>query len=101
MPVMTGLEALESLPNDPDTADIPAVLASGSVPQAEAAGVLNDGDQLVQNPRRHNYRRASTPRWNTPTLTSERSRSGYFRLRGGHVIVDEHDDHPTGREGLA
>jgi CheY-like chemotaxis protein len=50
MPVMTGLEALEALHNDPDTADIPVVLASGSVSQAEADGVLNDGDQLVPKP---------------------------------------------------
>jgi CheY-like chemotaxis protein len=50
MPVMTGLEALETLHNDPDTADIPAVLASGSVSKAEAADVLNDGDQLVPKP---------------------------------------------------
>ncbi|MEU7903454.1 response regulator [Actinoplanes sp. NPDC049118] len=50
MPVMTGLEAVRALHEDPDTADIPAVLASGSVPAAAAAEVLRDGDQVVTKP---------------------------------------------------
>jgi CheY-like chemotaxis protein len=50
MPVMTGLEVLRALHDDPDTADIPVVIASGSVSAATAAGVLHDGDQLVPKP---------------------------------------------------
>jgi CheY-like chemotaxis protein len=50
MPVMTGLEVLRALHADPDTADIPVVIASGSVSAATAAEVLNDGDQLVPKP---------------------------------------------------
>jgi CheY-like chemotaxis protein len=50
MPVMTGLEALDALHNDPDTEDIPVVLATGSVSQSEAAGVLTGRDRLVPKP---------------------------------------------------
>ncbi|MCU7730061.1 response regulator [Actinoplanes sp. KI2] len=50
MPVMTGLEATKALHDDPDTADIPVVLASGSLPAAAAAEVLRDGDQVVPKP---------------------------------------------------
>jgi CheY-like chemotaxis protein len=50
MPVMTGLEVVQALHDDPDTADIPVVLASGSVSVATAAEVLHDGDQLVPKP---------------------------------------------------
>ena len=50
MPVMTGLEVVRTLHDDPDTADIPIVVASGSVSAATAAEVLNDGDQLVPKP---------------------------------------------------
>jgi CheY-like chemotaxis protein len=50
MPGMTGLEAVRILHDDPDTADIPVVIASGSVSAATAAKVLNDGDQLVSKP---------------------------------------------------
>jgi CheY-like chemotaxis protein len=50
MPVMTGLEVVRTLHDDPDTADIPIVVASGSVSAADAAGVLQDGDQLVPKP---------------------------------------------------
>jgi CheY-like chemotaxis protein len=50
MPVMTGLEVVKALYNDPDTADIPVVLASGSVSASQSAEVLNDGDQLVSKP---------------------------------------------------
>jgi CheY-like chemotaxis protein len=50
MPLMTGLEVLETLHNDPDTADIPVVLASGSVSASNVAGLLNDGDQVVPKP---------------------------------------------------
>lgn len=50
MPVMTGLEVLRELHDDPDTAGIPVVLASGSVSEADAAVVLHDGDRLVSKP---------------------------------------------------
>jgi CheY-like chemotaxis protein len=50
MPVMTGLEVLQELHDDPDTADIPVILASGSVSAADAAEVLHDGDQFVSKP---------------------------------------------------
>jgi CheY-like chemotaxis protein len=50
MPVMTGLEVVRALHDDPDTADIPIVVASGSVSAAAAAEVLRDGDQLVPKP---------------------------------------------------
>ena len=50
MPVMTGLEVVRALHDDPDTADIPVVVASGSVAADTAAEVLHDGDQLVPKP---------------------------------------------------
>ena len=50
MPIMTGLEVVQTLHDDPDTADIPIVIASGSVSAATAAEVLHDGDQLVSKP---------------------------------------------------
>ena len=50
MPIMTGLEVVRALHDDPDTADIPVVMASGSVSAATAAEVLHDGDQLVPKP---------------------------------------------------
>jgi CheY-like chemotaxis protein len=50
MPVMTGLEVIQTLHSDPDTADIPVVLASGSVTEVQAAAVRHDGDQLVPKP---------------------------------------------------
>ena len=50
MPVMTGLEVVRTLHDDPETADIPIVVASGSVTAAAAAEVLHDGDQLVPKP---------------------------------------------------
>ena len=50
MPGMTGLEARQALRESPDTADIPVVLATGSVTPTEAATVLGDGDQLVAKP---------------------------------------------------
>jgi len=50
MPVMTGLEVVRTLHDDPATADIPIVVASGSVTAAAAAEVLHDGDQLVPKP---------------------------------------------------
>jgi CheY-like chemotaxis protein len=50
MPVMTGLEVVRALHAEPDTADIPIVVASGSVSAATAAELLHDGDQLVPKP---------------------------------------------------
>jgi len=50
MPVMTGLQARAELAAMPDTADIPVVMATGSVTPREAAEVLRDGDQLVRKP---------------------------------------------------
>src|SRR5687768_15852244 len=50
MPLMTGLQVAEALHDDPDTEDIPVVLASGSVSASEAGDVLNDGDQIVPKP---------------------------------------------------
>jgi CheY-like chemotaxis protein len=50
MPVMTGLEVLEALHDDPETADIPVVIASGSVSASDAVDVLHAGDQLVPKP---------------------------------------------------
>ena len=50
MPVMTGLQARALLRQQPETADIPVVLASGSVSPAEVTNVLGDSDQLVQKP---------------------------------------------------
>jgi len=50
MPTMTGLEVVQSLHDDPETAGIPIVVASGSVSEATAAEVLHDGDQLVPKP---------------------------------------------------
>ena len=41
---------VRALHDDPDTADIPIVIASGSVSEAAAAEVLRDGDQLVPKP---------------------------------------------------
>ncbi|MFF5225100.1 response regulator [Dactylosporangium sp. NPDC000521] len=50
MPVMTGLQARALLRQWSETADIPVVLASGSVTPTEVTDVLGDGDQLVQKP---------------------------------------------------
>jgi CheY-like chemotaxis protein len=50
MPVMTGLEAVAELRADPDTSDIPVVLATGSVPPAAATDVLGDGDRVLVKP---------------------------------------------------
>jgi CheY-like chemotaxis protein len=50
MPLMTGLQVVKALHDDPDTEDIPVVLASGSVAASEAGDVLNDGDQVVPKP---------------------------------------------------
>jgi CheY-like chemotaxis protein len=50
MPVMTGLEVARALHDDPDTADIPIVIASGSVTAAATAEILRDGDQVVSKP---------------------------------------------------
>ena len=50
MPVMTGLEAVEELRADPDTSDIPVVLATGSVPPAAAAQVLGTSDRVLIKP---------------------------------------------------
>jgi CheY-like chemotaxis protein len=50
MPVMSGLQARVELRRTPETANIPAVLATGSVSPADAADVLGDGDQLLAKP---------------------------------------------------
>lgn len=50
MPIMTGLEVVLALHDDPNTADIPVVLASGSVSVTTAAEVLHAGDQFVPKP---------------------------------------------------
>lgn len=50
MPVMTGLQARETLLEDPETADIPVVLASANVTEADTRRVLVDGDQQVPKP---------------------------------------------------
>ncbi|GGQ67757.1 response regulator [Couchioplanes azureus] len=50
MPVMTGLQARAELLSTPETADIPVVMATGSVTSQEAAETLQDGDQLLRKP---------------------------------------------------
>lgn len=50
MPVMTGLEARAELLASPATADIPVVMATGSVTLEEAAQALSQGDQFVRKP---------------------------------------------------
>ena len=50
MPIMTGLEARVALLASADTADIPVVMATGSVSEQEAAKILNDGDRLLRKP---------------------------------------------------
>jgi CheY-like chemotaxis protein len=61
MPVMTGLQARETLLEDTETADIPAVLASANVSESDTQRILVDGDQQVPNPSpRPNSTTAST-----------------------------------------
>ena len=50
MPVMTGLQARGTLLEDPETADIPVVLASANVTKSDTQHVLVDGDQQVPKP---------------------------------------------------
>jgi CheY-like chemotaxis protein len=50
MPIMSGLEAVEELRADPETCDIPVVLATGSVPPNAAAEVLGDADRVLIKP---------------------------------------------------
>jgi CheY-like chemotaxis protein len=50
MPAMTGLQVMEELHNSADTADIPVILASGSVSESDAVDVLHTGDQVVGKP---------------------------------------------------
>jgi CheY-like chemotaxis protein len=50
MATIAAAEAMQTLHDDPDTADIPIVIASGSVSEDTAAEVLHDGDQLVPKP---------------------------------------------------
>jgi CheY-like chemotaxis protein len=52
MPVLTGLQARSELLTTPDTADIPVVMATGSVTTEEAAATLQDGDQILRKPFR-------------------------------------------------
>jgi CheY-like chemotaxis protein len=50
MPGMTGLQARETLLEDPETAAIPVVLASANVTDADTRHILVDGDQRVPKP---------------------------------------------------
>jgi CheY-like chemotaxis protein len=50
MPILTGLEARAELRASPATADIPVVMATGSVTAEQAAQVLSQGDRLVRKP---------------------------------------------------
>ena len=52
MPVMTGLQARAELLTTPETADIPVVMATGSVTSEEAADTLREGDRIVRKPFR-------------------------------------------------
>ena len=52
MPEMTGLQARAELLTTPDTADIPVVMATGSVTSEEAAETLQEGDRIVRKPFR-------------------------------------------------
>ena len=52
MPHLSGLEARQALRESPDTAEIPVVLATGSVTPQQAMAVLVDGDQLLLKPFR-------------------------------------------------
>lgn len=52
MPVMTGLQARAELLTTPETADIPVVMATGSVTSEEAAETLQEGDRIVRKPFR-------------------------------------------------
>ncbi|MEU7874914.1 response regulator [Dactylosporangium sp. NPDC049140] len=50
MPVIQGLQAIALLRQDPATAGIPAIVASGSVPPEQARQYLGDADQLLPKP---------------------------------------------------
>ncbi|MBG0566426.1 response regulator [Actinoplanes sp. NEAU-A11] len=50
MPGMTGLQARAELLTTPDTANIPVVMASGSITSEQAAETLQDGDRIVHKP---------------------------------------------------
>jgi len=50
MPLMTGLQARETLLEDPGTAAIPVVLASADVTESDTGHILVDGDQQVPKP---------------------------------------------------
>jgi CheY-like chemotaxis protein len=50
MPVLTGLQVLTLLRQNPATADIPVILATGSVQPGEAEHLLGDSDQLLIKP---------------------------------------------------
>jgi CheY-like chemotaxis protein len=50
MPGMTGLQVRAELLTTPDTADIPVVMATGSVTSEQAAKTLQDGDRIVHKP---------------------------------------------------
>lgn len=50
MPRLSGPEARQALRESPNIADIPVVLATGSVTPQQAMAVLTDGDQLLMKP---------------------------------------------------
>ncbi|MDG6103253.1 response regulator [Dactylosporangium aurantiacum] len=50
MPGLTGLAVVARLRQDPATAGIPVVVASGSVGPDEAAALLGDADRLLVKP---------------------------------------------------
>ncbi|GIF45427.1 response regulator receiver domain-containing protein [Actinoplanes xinjiangensis] len=50
MPGITGLQARAELLTTPDTADIPVVMATGSVTPEQAAETLQNGDRIVHKP---------------------------------------------------
>ncbi len=50
MPRLSGLKARQASRGSPDTADIPVVLATGSVTPEDARAVLGAGDQLLLKP---------------------------------------------------
>jgi CheY-like chemotaxis protein len=50
MPVLTGLQVVAMLRQDPVTADIPVILATSSVPPGDDQRLLGDSDQILPKP---------------------------------------------------